>query len=276
MDINSTVTLNNGVKMPLLGLGVFRAQDGKETEQAVAWALEAGYRHIDTAKIYDNEGGCGAALKKTSVARENIFITTKLWNEDMRQHRQMAAFEESLKLLGVDYVDLYMIHWPVAGCIVESWKVLEEIYKSGRAKAIGVSNFHKHHMEELLKIATVVPAVNQFERHLYFSQQPLIDYCTKLGIVCEAYSPIGGIKSNLLADETLASVAKKYGKTPAQVAIRWHLQSGIVAIPKSVKKERIASNAELYGFEISADDMKILDGMNRNERFSSDPDNFSF
>ncbi|MDR2869272.1 MAG: aldo/keto reductase [Deferribacteraceae bacterium] len=274
MDIKSTVKLNNGVEMPLLGFGVFRTKDGKETEDAVSWALEAGYIHIDTAKIYGNEKSVGAAIKNASIPREKIFVTTKLWNEDMRQHRQMAAFEESLKIMGLDYVDLYMIHWPVN--FVESWKVMEEIYKSGRAKAIGISNFQPHHMDTLMKEAKVTPAVNQFECHPYLSQQPLVDYCKKLGIACEAYSPIGGQGSDLLSNAAVVKLAQKYSKTPAQVVLRWHLQRGIIAIPKSIKKERVVSNCQLYDFELSAADMDILFGLNINKRIGSDPDNFNF
>ncbi len=267
--------LNNGVEIPLLGLGVYQVPQGAKTVEAVRSALSAGYRHIDTAAIYGNEQDVGTGMKQSGVAREEIFLTTKLWNEDMRRGRMREAFFESLTRLQTDYVDLYLIHWPVAGRYMDSWKVLEELYAEGRIRAIGISNFHKHHLEDILSIARVTPAVNQIERHPLLSQMPLIQYCEDLGIAIEAYSPLGGTGGTLLNNEVLQNIAKKYGKSPAQVTLRWNVQRGIIVLPKSVHAERIASNAEI-DFTLSEEDMKEIDGLNRNERVSSDPDHFNF
>lgn len=274
MDISSTITLHNGGAMPRLGFGVFRASV-KDAETSVRWALEAGYRHIDTAKIYGNEAAVGRAVKGSGLMREHIFVTTKLWNADMRAGRQMAAFEESLNELGMDYVDLYLIHWPVEN-FVESWKILEEIHASGRAKAIGVSNFQPHHLDTLLQTAQIVPAVNQVESHPYLTQKPLMDYCAQKGIVCEAWGPLGGQGAQIMAEQTIGDIADKHGKTPAQVILRWDLQRGIVPLPKSVHRERIFSNAELYDFALDDEDMRAIEAMNRDQRLGADPDNFSF
>ena len=277
MNIRTVKTMNNGVDIPTLGLGVFRAPDGRQTADAVRWALEAGYRHIDTAAIYGNEESVGLGIRESGVPREEIFLTTKLWNNDMRADRQREAFEESLKKLGTDYVDLYLIHWPVAGKYTASWKVMESLYSEGRMRAIGVSNFHVHHMEDLLSQAKVVPAINQVECHPLLSQSPLKHYCEKLGIVFEAWSPLGGGGSgNLAGNAELAAIGAKHGKTAAQAILRWHLQRGQVVIPKSIHKERILENANLYDFELGVADMAAIDAMNRDQRFGSSPDSFTF
>ena len=268
-------TLNNGVKIPLLGLGVYQIPQGQATVDAVASALKSGYRHIDTAAIYGNEGDVGAGMKQSGVAREDIFLTTKLWNEEMRKGRMREAFFESLKRLQTDYVDLYLIHWPVAGRYVDSWKVLEELYAEKRIRAIGVSNFHKHHIEEILAASTVTPAVNQIERHPLLSQTPLIRYCEGLDIAIQAYSPLGGTGGTLLNNEVLGAIAKKYSKSPAQVILRWDVQQGIIVLPKSTHPERIAANGEL-DFVLSDEDMAAIDALNRDERVSADPDHFNF
>jgi diketogulonate reductase-like aldo/keto reductase len=276
MDITSTKILNNGVKIPVLGLGVFRVENDRVCTDAVRWALEAGYRHIDTAAIYGNEEATGKGIKESGVPREEIFLTTKLWNEDMRMNRQEAAFEESLKRLETDYVDLYLIHWPVPGKFAESWKVLEKLFRDGRIRAAGVSNFHAHHLEEIAKISDLVPAVNQIECHPLLSQKALVDYCGKKDIAVTAWSPLGGVKLNLAENETLKKISAKFGKTPVQVVLRWDLQRGIITIPKSVRKERIIENRNIFDFELSADDMRIIDSMNKDQRAGSDPDNFNF
>jgi diketogulonate reductase-like aldo/keto reductase len=276
MDITSTKTLNNGVKIPVLGLGVFRVENDRVCTDAVRWALEAGYRHIDTAAIYGNEEATGKGIRESGVPREEIFLTTKLWNEDMRMNRQEAAFEESLKRLGTDYVDLYLIHWPVPGKFAESWKVMEKLFRDGRIRAAGVSNFHAHHLEEIAKISDLVPAVNQIECHPLLSQKALVDYCEKKGIAVTAWSPLGGVKLNLAENETLKKISAKFGKTPVQVVLRWDLQRGIITIPKSVRKERIIENRNIFDFELSADDMNVIDSMNKDQRAGSDPDNFNF
>lgn len=269
------LTLYNGVKIPQVGLGVFRAENGKETSQAVKWALEAGYRHIDTATVYKNEESVGVGIKESGVKREDIFLTTKVWNTDIRQGRTREAFEESLRLLGTDYVDLYLIHWPVEGREA-AWRVLEDEYRKGRIRAIGVSNFHRHHLEELDQVAEIAPMVDQIEAHPYFSNQELIDYCHSRKMAVEVWSPLGGGRVDLLGDETLLKLADKYQKTPAQIVIRWDIQRGVVVLPKSVHEERIRSNLDVFDFELTAEDMALIHSMNRNKRVGSDPDNFKF
>ena len=274
MDIRTVKKLNNGVEMPLLGLGVFRSVD-EEAAQAVKWAIEVGYRHIDTAKIYNNERSTGEGVWASGIAREDMFITTKLWNADMRKSRQMNAFEKSLKHLGTDYVDLYLIHWPVEN-FTASWKVMEEMYRSGRAKAIGVSNFLIHHLETLLSVAEVIPAVNQIETHPYLQENELIKYCENKGIAVEAYSPLGGEGGDLIHDPLVLSIAQAHKKTPAQVLLRWNLERGVIVIPKSIKKERIIENAALYDFKLTDEEITMLNALERGKRYGADPDNFSF
>ncbi len=277
LDMHTTRTLNNGVRMPVLGLGVSKAADGPEAVQAVRWALETGYRHIDTASVYGNETSVGTGVRESGIPREEVFITTKLWNDDIRAGRVREAFEESLCRLGTEYIDLYLIHWPVPGKIVETWNMLETLYKEGRVRAIGVSNFHMQHIETLLAGSERLPAVNQCECHPLLSQVPLKNYCERLGIAFEAWSPLGGGSAgNLAASPELAAVGKKYGKTAAQTILRWHLQRGITAIPKSVRQERIRENADLFDFELPAEDMQTVFNMNLDRRTGSNPDRFDF
>jgi diketogulonate reductase-like aldo/keto reductase len=260
--------------MPYFGLGVFKTNEGSEIEDSVKWALEAGYRHIDTAAIYKNERGVGNAVRASGIPRNELFITTKAWNENQRQGTVLKGFEESLDLLQTDYVDLYLIHWPVIGKFTETWKVMEEIYRSGRARAIGVSNFLKHHLEEIFKICEIKPMVNQVECHPYLVQQDLIDFCAAHQIIYEAWSPImrGAVNDIPLFKE----LSKKYQKSPVQIVLRWDLQKGIVTIPKSVHKERIVSNTDIFDFEIEKEDILRIDALDRNERFGSHPDTFTF
>jgi len=277
MDLQKTKKLNNGVEIPYLGLGVFQIKEGNETANAVHWAIEAGYRHIDTAALYGNEKSVGTGIRNSGIDRKKLFVTTKLWKDDMLRGSQMKAFEKSLKLLQMDYVDLYLIHWPVAGKSMESWKVLEEIYKSGKARAIGVSNFMEKHIDALLHEAKIVPAVNQVECHPHLSQQPLVDYCKKHGIVFEAWSPLGGTGGNLLDDPVLKKIADKHGKSAAQVTLRWELQRDIITIPKSIHQARIIANTDIYGFELSADEMKAIDALDKNpQRSGPNPNNMDF
>jgi len=273
MDLSSTKTLHNGVAMPLVGLGVWMAKD-EETVQAVKWALEAGYRHIDTAKIYKNEAAVGRGIKESGLPREKVFITTKLWNEDMRAGRQMEAFEESLKALDTDYVDLYLLHWAVEDVYIPSWKILEQIYKDGRAKAIGVCNFQQHHLEKLMDVATIKPAINQFECHPFITQEPLIAFCKDADIACEAWGPLGGKGTPLVSNTELATIGEKYGKTAAQVILRWHIQRGVIVLPKSVHQERIIANSQIFDFKLSDTDMQTISAMNQDKRLnlSLDPD----
>ena len=269
------VQLNNGVKIPQLGLGVFQTPEGDQTRNAVKWALEAGYRHIDAAKIYGNEKSVGLGMRESGVARSDIFLTTKLWNEDIRRGRAKAAFEESLEALGTDYIDLYLIHWPADG-YEQAWADMEELNAGGRIRAIGVSNFHRHHLERLEKSAKVLPAVDQIESHPYLNNQELIDFCHGKGMAVEVWSPLGGTGGNLMEDAALRELAAKYGKTPAQIILRWDIQRNVIVIPKSTHQERIISNQEIFDFELPEEDMALINSLNRNQRVGSDPDNFNF
>lgn len=273
-SIKDYALLNNGLKMPWLGFGVFQIDDGQKVEQAVLSALEVGYRSLDTAAIYKNEAGVGKAIRESGVPREDIFLTTKVWNSDMRAGRTMAAFEESLERLGTDYVDLYLVHWPVAGHYEATWQVLEEIYGNGRIKAIGVSNFQIHHLEDILQDAQVVPAVNQIEFHPLLVQPKLLQFCQKHKIQVEAWSPL--MQGQIVDVPTVQKLAKKYGKTPAQIALRWNLQHGVVTIPKSVRPARIEENAQIFDFVLADADMKLLDALDEGRRVGPDPNNFNF
>ncbi len=273
--MNKVKKLNNGIEIPMLGLGVYLSEEGSQTVDAVAWALEAGYRHIDTASLYGNEKSVGLGMRESKIPREEIFLTTKLWNDDMRKGRELEAFESSLERLQTGYVDLYLIHWPVEN-FEKSWKVMEEIYASGRAKAIGVSNCKEHHLERLLSVAEVVPAINQVEAHPLLNNNELAGYCRSKGIAMQAYRPLGGPKGNLMENETLNKLAKKYEKTLAQIIIRWNIQRDFVVIPKSVHRDRIISNMEVFDFELLPEDMEVINSMNQNHRFCADPDSFNF
>mgnify|MGYP001409883409 CR=1 FL=1 len=272
-NIGDTALLSNGVKMPWLGLGVWKVKDGDEVERAVKAAVKTGYRSIDTAAVYGNEEGVGRAIRDCGVPREELFITTKVWNTMQGYESTLQAFEESRRKLGLDYVDLYLVHWPVKGKYKSSSKALEKLYKDGVVRAIGVSNFHVHHLEDLMADCEIVPMVNQVEFHPLLSQVPLRKFCREKGIQFEAWSPL--MQGNL-DHPTLAELARKYGKSPAQIVLRWDLQHGVVTIPKSVREERIRENANIFDFELSAEDMERIDRMNENRRFGSDPDNFNF
>jgi methylglyoxal/glyoxal reductase len=275
-SIGDLVSLGNGIGMPRLGLGTWRSSEGPEVERSVRWALELGYRHVDTAAIYGNERGVGRAIRDSGVRREDVFVTTKVWNDDQRAGHDavLRAFDASLKRLGFDYVDLYLIHWPVKGKYVEAWRALEAIYAGGRAKAIGVSNFLVHHLEDLLRDASVAPMVNQVELHPRLVQPELTDYCRRHGIVPEAWSPL--MKGKVADIAQIRDLAQKYGKTAAQVVLRWDLQRGIVTIPKSVRRERLAENADLFDFELTPQDLDAIDRLDRGERLGAHPDHFSF
>ncbi len=273
-SISDCATLNNGVRLPWLGLGVYGIDDGDPVARAVTIALEGGYRAIDTASIYRNERGVGQGMKASGIPREDIFLTTKVWNDDQRAGRTLKAFDESLSRLGTDYVDLYLVHWPVAGCYRKTWTEMEAIYRSGRARAIGVSNFLPGHLDDLLQTAEVVPAVNQVEFHPHLVQPDLLAYCRSKDIRLEAWSPL--MQGQVTDDADIADLAKKYGKTPAQVVLRWDLQHGVVTIPKSATPSRILENADLFDFELSADDMRRLDGLDRARRLGPDPADFDF
>ncbi|TFH03801.1 MAG: aldo/keto reductase, partial [Spirochaetales bacterium] len=237
-------TLNNGVKMPAIAYGVFKMPNDASTTQRVKEALELGYRHIDTAAVYGNEEAVGAALQGCGIPREELFITTKCWNDDMRSDNVENAFHESLAKLKLDYLDLYLIHWPVKGKFTEAYQVFEKLYHSKKIRAIGVSNFHMGHFQELDKVKTIVPAVNQIELHPYLSQKDLVEYCGKHDIIVEAWSPLGAAKNDLLKDPILQSIGEKHGKTPAQIVLRWNIECGVVPLPKSSTPSRIKENFE--------------------------------
>lgn len=271
------ITLNNGLSIPQVGLGVWQTKEGTEVERAVRAALDAGYRLIDTAAIYGNEVGVGKAIKASGVPREDIFITTKLWNSNHAYADALRAFDESVAKLDCDYIDLYLIHWPLPmeRKFTEAWRALEHLYASQRVRAIGVSNFKPQHLEELLRGAETVPTVNQIELHPLLQQQATRAYCVEHGIAVESYSPLmqGG---EALAHPVIVQLAQQYGKTPAQVILRWHVQNGLVVIPKSVKPERIQENIALFDFELSANDMHAISGVDREQRIGADPDTASF
>jgi len=273
-NLQGTFRLHNGVEMPYFGLGVYLSKDGQEVINAIKWAVDAGYRHIDTASIYKNEEGVGIGVKEASVAREELFVVSKVWNSDQGYESTLKAFDDSLKRLGMDYLDLYLIHWPVEGKYKETWRALEKLYAEGRVRAIGVSNFLQHHLEDLMAYAEVVPMVNQMEFHPYLVQQELLDFCNKNTIQYEAWSPM--MQGKIFGMDAFEALAKKYNKTIAQIVLRWDLQKGVVTIPKSTKKERIESNAAIFDFEITQEDMELLDAMDRQQRFGPDPDTFDF
>lgn len=270
------VKLNNGVDMPWVGLGVFRMDNDDDTQIVIEKALAMGYRHVDTAAYYDNEEAVGKAIKSSGIPREEVFVTTKVWNEDQRKGTVLKAFEDSLRKLNMDYVDLYLVHWPVPGKFKETWKVFEEIYKSGRAKAIGVSNFKKHHLEELKEVMAIPPVVNQIELHPYLIQQEDLDYCNENNIRVEAWSPFAANKFNLFDEQIIQDIAKNHEKSPAQVILRWDHQRGVVVIPKSSNEKRLAENIDIFDFKLSDDDMARISSLNQNKRVGSDPDNFNF
>ncbi|MCJ1908318.1 aldo/keto reductase [Planococcus ruber] len=265
------VTLNNGLKMPQLGFGVWQVPDDEATA-AVANALKAGYRSIDTAMIYQNEKGVGKAIKDAGLPREELFITTKVWNSDQGYENTLRAFDESLERLGLDYVDLYLIHWPTPQFdeYVDTYKALEKLYNDGRVKAIGVCNFEIEHLERLLSECDVKPVLNQVECHPYLAQTELKAFCAKHDIFVEAWSPLdqGG---EVLQDETVQKIAEAHQKSPAQVVLRWHLQNQTIVIPKSVTPSRIEENFQVFDFELSSDEMEQIHALNKNRRKGSHP-----
>lgn len=272
-----TVTLNNGVVIPQIGLGVFQTKDGAEVERAVGAALDAGYRLIDTAAIYGNEAGVGRAIKASGLPREEIFLTTKLWNAHHEYAAALRAFEESLAKLDCGYIDLYLIHWPLPmeGKFTEAWKALEQLYRDGRVRAIGVSNFKPAHLERLLAEAEVVPAVNQIELHPLLQQGETRAFCAERGIAIESYSPLMQA-GEALEHPVISRLAQAHKRSPAQIILRWHLQSGFIVIPKSVKPERIRENITLFDFELSEADMGAIAALDQGRRIGADPDTASF
>ena len=275
MNAQTYLTLSNGVKMPQLGLGVYGAKDGPETEQAVLWALEAGYRHIDTAAVYGNERSVGAALRKSGLARSEVFLTGKIWNSHIRAGQTLPAFYQTLENLGADYLDLCLLHWPVEGR-EEAWETLAQLCEQGLIRAIGVSNFHVHHLNELIRATGVKPLLDQVESHPLMNNQTLIDACQEAGIAVGVWSPLGGPRVPLLEHPVLKALAEKYGRTPAQIVLRWDIQRGVAAVPKSVHRERIASNAQIFDFALTDADMAQIQAMDEGLRVGPDPEHFNF
>jgi diketogulonate reductase-like aldo/keto reductase len=265
----SRVRIAEGVEIPVLGLGVYQSRPGEETYAAVRAALEMGYRHVDTARAYGNEGDVGRAIRDSGLPRDEIFVTTKLWNADHGRERALRACDESLDRLGMERVDLYLVHWPVEGLRAETWRAMERIRADGKARAIGVSNYTVRHLDELLATAEVPPAVNQVELHPFLQQRELHAYSRGRGIQLEAYAPL--VKARRLDDPVLARVARRHGKTPAQVLVRWCLEREVVAIPKSVRPDRIRENAAVFDFALDPDDLRALDGLDEGYRTSWDP-----
>ncbi len=271
-----TIRLNNGVEIPQLGFGVYQVPP-EDTADAVATALEIGYRHIDTAEMYGNEKGVGEAVARSGIDRGEVFVTSKLNNGFHRRDDALRAFDQSLGDLGFDYLDLFLIHWPLPGIdvdYIETWKAMEEIYASGRARSIGVSNFQAHHLRRLFSETEVRPAVNQIEVHPYLTQEELRAFDADHEIVTEAWSPIA--QGKVLDDSVVLRVAERYSRTPAQVVLRWHVQRGDVVFPKSVNRERMQQNFELFDFELDGDAMGDLSALDRGERTGPDPDTFNY
>ncbi|CAM4100325.1 aldo/keto reductase [Zobellia nedashkovskayae] len=275
-DLQGSFRLNNGVEMPYFGLGTYLADNDQEVIDAVKNALNTGYRHIDTAAAYKNEEGVGKGIRESNVAREEVFLVSKLWNADQGYESTLKAFEESLERLGVDYLDLYLIHWPVAGKYKDTWRAIEKLYREKKIRAIGVSNFLQHHLEDLLETAEVVPMVNQMEFHPYLVQQDLIDFCNSKGIQYESWSPFMHGRLFDGKSEVFSELTNKYNKSIAQIVLRYNLQKGIVVIPKTVHENRIKSNADIFDFELSEADISCLDSLDKGERTGPDPDNFDF
>ena len=279
--LTDTFKLHNGVEIPCVGFGTWRAPDGETAYNAVRHALEVGYRHIDTAAAYKNEESVGRAIKDSGIPREEIFVTSKLWNTERGYEKALAAFDKTMERLGLDYLDLYLIHWPATALQYGnwdelnqgSWKALIELYRAGKIRAIGVSNFKPHHLESLVK-SEVVPMVNQIEIHPGHFTYETVEYCRKYNMLIEAWSPLGS--GALLGNELLAGIAEKYGKSVAQVCLRWCLQQGTLPLPKSVTPERIEANTDIFDFELSEDDMNEINTMEKAGFSGFDPDEVDF
>lgn len=260
--------------MPYLGLGVYKMTNREETIQAISKALEVGYRAIDTAALYYNEEEVGEAIRQSQVAREDIFVTTKVWNSDQGYDETLRAFETSLKKLGLDYIDLYLTHWPVEDKLVDTYRAIERLYEEKLIRVPGVSNHHAHHLEKIFAKANVKPMVDQIELHPYLSQEELRTFCKEHDIAVTAWSPLG--RGGILQDNTITSIAQQLQKTTAQVILRWQYQHDIITIPKSVTPSRIEQNMKIFDFELSTEQMEQIDNLNKNQRFGQNPDNFHF
>ncbi|MGX7025709.1 aldo/keto reductase [Vagococcus hydrophili] len=267
-----TITLSNGVKMPLVGLGTWQVKDEAEGINAVKSAIEAGYKAIDTAVVYQNEAAVGKGIKESGTKREDLFITTKVYNDCQGYEETHQSFKESLERLQLDYVDLYLIHWPITEKYHDTWHAMEEIYASGKAKAIGISNFHPQHIEDLMTTAKIKPMINQIELHPNQNQKELVAYCHNTDIAITAYSPLG--HGGALENPVLIELAKKHHKSVAQIILRWDIQNKITVIPKSVSSERIAANIDIFDFELSPEEMNAIDQLHTGERVNKNPDIF--
>lgn len=277
-NLKNTVTLNNGVKMPWLGLGVFRVEDSPKLVDAVKTAIKNGYRSIDGAAIYDNEvsmgKGIAEGIKAAGISREDLFITSKVWNADLGYESTIKAYETSLKKLGLDYLDLYLIHWPVEGKYKDAWRALEYLYKQGRVKAIGVSNFQVHHLENLMKDAEIKPMINQIEFHPRLTQGKVRAFCKQNDIQLEAWSPL--MVGKLFNNEILKEIAHNHNKSIAQIILRWDIQNGVITIPKSTNEGRIIENSQIFDFELTNEEVEKINSLNQDLRVGPDPDNFDF
>lgn len=271
-NLKGTTRLSNGVEMPYLGLGVYKVENGEEVINAIQYALDAGYRLIDTAAFYKNEEGVGEGIKKANIAREDLFVTSKLWIDDQGPEKTRKAFEDSLDKLGLEYLDLYLIHWPVPGKYLESWKVMQELYAEGRVKAIGVSNCLQHHLESIRELGGVQPMLLQNEFHPGLIQQELLDYCTQNEIQYQAWSPL--MRGKILDDKKINEIAENYQKTAAQIILRWDLQKAVASIPKSVHKKRIIENAEIFDFSLTAEEVTEIEALENDTRTGAHPDHF--
>lgn len=272
MSISPTKTLANGVKMPYVGLGVYLMKEREETIQAIQKALDVGYRAIDTAAFYDNEEEVGEVIRHSQIPREEIFVTTKVWNTDQGYDETLRAFEVSLKKLGLDYIDLYLTHWPVPEKYLETYRAIERLYDEKLIRVPGVSNHQEHHLEKIFARANVPPMVNQIELHPYLSQEPLREFCKEHHIAVTAWSPIG--RARMLDNPVFQEIANEYKKSVAQIILRWHYQNDIITIPKSVTPSRIEENIAIFDFELSKDSMERINALNKDERYGQDPDNF--
>lgn len=270
--LQGTVTLHNGVKMPYFGLGVYKVEDGDFTVNTVKTALNEGYRLIDTAAFYKNEESVGKGIKESGIPREEIFVTTKVWNDDQGYDSTLKAFEDSMKKLDLEYLDLYLIHWAVSGKYLDTWRALERLYKEGRVRAIGVSNFQIHHLQDIMNNFEEKPTVNQVELHPYLTQKELRAFCHEHQIQVEAWSPLA--KGQVLNEPILKELAQKYNKSTAQVTLRWHLQNDVIVIPKSITPTRIKENAQIFDFELTEEEMRKIDSLHKDYRTGSHPDDF--
>ena len=268
--------LNNGVEIPALGLGVFRMDNEKEAYNSIRKAIELGYRHIDTAMVYENEEPVGRAIRDSGVDREKLFVTTKLWNDDIANDNAQKAFETSLRKLGLDYVDLYLVHWPIKDKYVSIWSDMEKIYQTDKARSVGVSNYQQKHLQEILNLKSLVPAVNQIELHPYLSQKPMVDFTSQHTIKIESWSPLCANKNNLLQEQSLKEIGQKYSKSAAQVVLRWNIQRGLIVIPKSSNPKRQKENISIFDFELTNEDMQKINSLNKDQRVGPHPDEVGF